>query len=88
MQNNKFMLLLVLSIAVFSVITTEVAVIGLLPQLESQLHVTPTQVGFLVEYLCYYCSHNRSICYFNVIEYRKKYSPYYSLHICHSTSLY
>ncbi|WFQ78642.1 MFS transporter [Xenorhabdus sp. SF857] len=48
MQNKNSMLLLVLSIAVFSVITTEVAVIGLLPQLESQLHVTPTQVGFLV----------------------------------------
>ncbi|PHM36635.1 CmrA [Xenorhabdus mauleonii] len=48
MLNKKAMLLLVLSIAVFGVITTEVAVIGLLPQLESQLHVTPTQVGFLV----------------------------------------
>ncbi|MDX7985861.1 MFS transporter [Xenorhabdus sp. 12] len=48
MLNKNSMLLLVLSIAVFGVITTEVAVIGLLPQLESQLHVTPTQVGFLV----------------------------------------
>ncbi|WP_445495244.1 MFS transporter [Photorhabdus sp. SF281] len=48
MQNKSSMLLLTLSVAVFGVITTEVAVIGLLPQLESQLHVTPTQVGFLV----------------------------------------
>ncbi|OTA20128.1 Chloramphenicol resistance protein [Xenorhabdus beddingii] len=48
MKNKSAMLLLTLSIAVFGVITTEVAVIGLLPQLEAQLHVTPTQVGFLV----------------------------------------
>ncbi|MDC9592419.1 MFS transporter [Xenorhabdus sp. IM139775] len=48
MQNNHSMMLLTLSIAVFCVITTEIAVIGLLPQLEAQLHVTPTQVGFLV----------------------------------------
>ncbi|KMJ45694.1 arabinose ABC transporter permease [Xenorhabdus khoisanae] len=49
MENKKsLLLLLTLSIAVFGVITTEIAVIGLLPQLEAQLHVTPTQVGFLV----------------------------------------
>ncbi|WP_340616242.1 MFS transporter [Xenorhabdus entomophaga] len=49
MENkNSLLLLLTLSIAVFGVITTEIAVIGLLPQLEAQLHVTPTQVGFLV----------------------------------------
>ncbi|MDX7992069.1 MFS transporter [Xenorhabdus sp. psl] len=48
MQNKSSMLLLILSIAVFGVITTEIAVIGLLPQLEAQLNVTPTQVGFLV----------------------------------------
>ncbi|WP_338882307.1 MFS transporter [Xenorhabdus sp. TH1] len=48
MQNKSSILLLTLSIAVFGVITTEIAVIGLLPQLEAQLHVTPTQVGFLV----------------------------------------
>ncbi|MGJ0578944.1 MFS transporter [Xenorhabdus bovienii] len=48
MIHKNVMLLLVLAIAVFGVITTEVAVIGLLPQLGSQLHVTPTQVGFLV----------------------------------------
>ncbi|MDC9596284.1 MFS transporter [Xenorhabdus anantnagensis] len=48
MQNKSSMLLLTLSIAVFGIITTEIAVIGLLPQLEAQLNVTPTQVGFLV----------------------------------------
>ncbi|TYP03623.1 MFS transporter [Xenorhabdus doucetiae] len=48
MQNKNSLMLLTLSIAVFGVITTEIAVIGLLPQLETQLHVTPTQVGFLV----------------------------------------
>ncbi|PHM51684.1 MFS transporter [Xenorhabdus hominickii] len=48
MKNKSSMLLLTLSIAVFGVITTEIAVIGLLPQLEEQLNVTPTQVGFLV----------------------------------------
>ncbi|MDC9588939.1 hypothetical protein PSI23_06310 [Xenorhabdus sp. XENO-10] len=48
MQNKSSMLLLTLSIAVFGIITTEIAVIGLLPQLEAQLNVTPTQVGFFV----------------------------------------
>ncbi|QLK63595.1 MFS transporter (plasmid) [Enterobacteriaceae bacterium Kacie_13] len=48
MQNKSTLLLLALSVAVFGVITTEIAIIGLLPQLVSQLHVTPTQVGFLV----------------------------------------
>ena len=48
MQKNSSLLLLALSVAVFGVITTEIAIIGLLPKLVSQLHVTPTQVGFLV----------------------------------------
>jgi len=48
MQNKSFLLLLALSVAVFGVITTEIAIIGLLPKLVSQLNVTPTQVGFLV----------------------------------------
>lgn len=46
--NKSTLLLLALSVAVFGVITTEIAIIGLLPKLVSQLHVTPTQVGFLV----------------------------------------
>ena len=48
MQNKSSLLLLALSVAVFGVITTEIAIIGLLPNLVDQLHVTPTQVGFLV----------------------------------------
>lgn len=48
MQHKSTLLLLALSVAVFGVITTEIAIIGLLPKLVSQLHVTPTQVGFLV----------------------------------------
>lgn len=48
MQNKSTLLLLALSVAVFGVITTEIAIIGLLPKLVSQLHITPTQVGFLV----------------------------------------
>ena len=48
MQNKIRLLLLSLSLAVFGVITTEVAVIGLLPQLTQQLHITAPQVGFLV----------------------------------------
>ncbi len=48
MQNKSTLLLLALSVAVFGVITTEIAIIGLLPKLVSQLHVTATQVGFLV----------------------------------------
>lgn len=47
-QKNYSLLLLALSVAVFGVITTEIAIIGLLPKLVSQLQVTPTQVGFLV----------------------------------------
>lgn len=48
MHNKSALLLLALSVAVFGVITTKIAIIGLLPKLVSQLHVTPTQVGFLV----------------------------------------
>ncbi|WP_017346762.1 MFS transporter [Pantoea sp. A4] len=48
MQKNSSLLLLALSVAVFGVITTEIAIIGLLPKLVSQLNVTPAQVGFLV----------------------------------------
>lgn len=48
MQNKNSLLLLTLSVAVFSVITTEIGIIGLLPKLIEQLHVTATQVGFLV----------------------------------------
>lgn len=48
MQNKGSLLLLTLSVAVFGVITTEIGIIGLLPKLVSQLHVTATQVGFLV----------------------------------------
>ncbi|CDH27239.1 Major facilitator superfamily protein (fragment) [Xenorhabdus bovienii str. Jollieti] len=48
MTNKSFFLLMTLTIAVFGVITTEVSVIGLLPQLERQLNITPIQVGYLV----------------------------------------
>lgn len=48
MHNKTRLLLLSLTLAVFGVITTEVAVIGLLPQLMTQLNITATQVGFLV----------------------------------------
>lgn len=48
MKNNVMLILLSLSLAVFGVITTEVAVIGLLPQLTEQLQITAPQVGFLV----------------------------------------
>lgn len=41
MHNKSTLLLLTLSVAVFGVITTEIAVIGLLPGLVLQLHVTP-----------------------------------------------
>lgn len=48
MHNKSTLLLLTLSVAVFGVITTEIAVIGLLPGLVLQLHVTPVRVGLLV----------------------------------------
>ncbi|OBU05019.1 MFS transporter [Morganella psychrotolerans] len=48
MQNKTMLILMSLSLAVFGVITTEVAVIGLLPQLTAQLHISAPQVGFLV----------------------------------------
>lgn len=48
MQTKTRLLLLTLSLAVFGVITTEVAVIGLLPQLVEQMNITAPQVGFLV----------------------------------------
>lgn len=54
MKNNVMLILLslalalALALAVFGVITTEVAVIGLLPQLTEQLQITAPQVSFLV----------------------------------------
>lgn len=48
MTNKSFFLLMTLTISVFGVITTEVSVIGLFPQLELQLNITPIQVGYLV----------------------------------------
>ncbi len=40
MKNKSTLLLLTLSVAVFGVITTETGIIGLLPKLTSQLHVS------------------------------------------------
>ncbi len=48
MTNKNSFLLLALSVAVFGVITTEMGIIGLLPKLVSQLHITVSQVGLLV----------------------------------------
>lgn len=48
MRNKSSLLLLALSVAVFGVITTEMGIIGLLPKLISQLHVSASQVGLLV----------------------------------------
>lgn len=48
MQNKSTLLLLMLSVAVFGVITTEMGIIGLLPKLVSLFNVTATEVGFLV----------------------------------------
>lgn len=48
MREKNAFLLWMLSIAVFGVITTEMGIIGLLPELVKQLHITPSQVGLLV----------------------------------------
>jgi predicted MFS family arabinose efflux permease len=45
---KETLLLLTLALAVFAVITTELAIIGLLPQLARQLQVSATEVGLLV----------------------------------------
>ncbi|WHS58141.1 MFS transporter [Pseudomonas sp. G2-4] len=47
-MKKETLLLLTLALAVFAVITTELAIIGLLPQLARQLQVSPTEVGLLV----------------------------------------
>lgn len=52
MKNNVMLILLSLSLAVFGVITTEVAVIGLLPQLTEQLQITAPQGRVSGQYLC------------------------------------
>lgn len=47
-MKKETLLLLTLALAVFAVITTELAIIGLLPQLARQLDVSATEVGLLV----------------------------------------
>lgn len=48
MMKKETSFLLTLALAVFAVITTELAIIGLLPQLAQQLQVSATEVGMLV----------------------------------------
>ena len=45
---NNFLLLLILSLAVFGIITTELSIIGLLPQLMTHLHINAAEVGLLI----------------------------------------
>lgn len=47
MKNNS-LLLLILSLAVFGIITTELSIIGLLPQLMSHLNINAAEVGLLI----------------------------------------
>lgn len=47
MKNNS-LLLLILSLAVFGIITTELSIIGLLPQLMSHLNINVAEVGLLI----------------------------------------
>lgn len=47
-MKKEALFLLTLALAVFAVITTELGIIGLLPQLSRQLHVSATEVGLLV----------------------------------------
>lgn len=45
---NNLLLLLILSLAVFGIITTELSIIGLLPQLMIHLHINAAEVGLLI----------------------------------------
>src|SRR5436190_610028 len=47
-EKNNSLLLLALSLAVFGIITTELSIIGLLPQLMSKLHINAAEVGLLI----------------------------------------
>lgn len=47
-EKNTSLLLLILSLAVFGIITTELSIIGLLPQLMNQLNINAAKVGFLI----------------------------------------
>lgn len=47
-EKNTSLLLLILSLAVFGVITTELSIIGLLPQLMNQLNINAAEVGLLI----------------------------------------
>jgi MFS transporter, DHA1 family, inner membrane transport protein len=47
-KKSNSLLLLALSLAVFGIITTELSIIGLLPQLMSQLNISAAEVGLLV----------------------------------------
>ncbi|KAF5271634.1 hypothetical protein FQR65_LT05255 [Abscondita terminalis] len=47
-EKNTSLLLLILSLAVFGIITTELSIIGLLPQLMNQLNINAAKVGLLI----------------------------------------
>lgn len=47
-MKDNFLLLLILSLAVFGIITTELSIIGLLPQLMTHLHINAAEVGLLI----------------------------------------
>lgn len=47
-EKNTSLLLLILSLAVFGIITTELSIIGLLPQLMNQLNINAAEVGLLI----------------------------------------
>ncbi len=47
-MKNNFLLLLILSLAVFGIITTELSIIGLLPPLMTHLHINAAEVGLLI----------------------------------------
>jgi MFS transporter, DHA1 family, inner membrane transport protein len=47
-EKNTCLLLLILSLAVFGIITTELSIIGLLPQLMNQLNINAAEVGLLI----------------------------------------
>jgi predicted MFS family arabinose efflux permease len=47
-EKNNSLLLLILSLAIFGIITTELSIIGLLPQLISQLNINAAEVGLLI----------------------------------------
>lgn len=61
MSKTNPLLLLILSLGVFGIITTEMGIVGVLPQISQKFQITASEAGWLVSLICTDCSHQRPV---------------------------